>query len=167
VLHKTRGQIQIILGVVIVLFIICLAVFWPVLFPSHPPPAVEIVDLKIGTGTSSTEFKTANNTFTEITFRLKHNDGAKHTVTVIFLLSSDAARHVSIVTGIGQPLSQTQYGFEYGKVIDATDDYLPQKVQAWAHMQGLKSVSVPINVSLLVDGQPTGGTQSLTLDISA
>lgn len=165
-MYKTRGQIQIILVAVIAIFIICLAVFWPILFPSHPSPAVEIVDLKIGTGTNSAEFKTANNTFTDITFRLKHNDGAKHTVTVIFQLSSDAARHVSIVTGIGQPLSQTQYGFQYDKVIDATDDYLPQKVQAWAHMQGLKSVSVPITVSLLVDGQATAGTQSLTLDTS-
>ena len=141
---KPCKGIQIIFAVVVAIIIICLAVFWPIIFPSHPPPAVEIVDLKIGA--SPTEVKVLNNTYTEITFRLKHNDGTKHTVTVLFQLSTDAARHVSIVTAPGQPLSQTETGFQYNKVIDATDDYLPQKVLTWAHMKGLKSVSVPINL---------------------
>jgi hypothetical protein len=165
-LQNTRGIESlgaIIIIVIVIVAAVALANYYGLFTPPQPPP-VEIVDLRIAG--KEAEASVANNSYTDITFRLKHNDGLKHTVTVIFGLTTDGARHVSIITAPGHPLSQTQTGFQYDKVFDATDAYFDQKVLAWAHMKGLKSVSVPINISLLVDGQPVGGTKSLTLHIS-
>ena len=140
-------------------------VAWPILFPPHPAPLVEITELTIGG--QKTRTSAADNSYTEITYTLRHNDGLKHKVTVLFNFTTEGARYVTIVTAPGQPLARSGNTFHYDKMVDPADSLLPQKVLAWARISGLPSVTVNITISLLVDGQPVGTAQTVTLQISA
>ena len=131
--------------------------------PSSQPP-VEITDLKIGE--KDTQAEARNGSYTEISFRLKNNDGKNHTITVIFELTSEGIQHVSIVTAKDQPLPRSDNTFWYNRPIYATDPYVEQRVYAWAHLKGLAKAAVEIKIYLLVDGKPTDEKQTVTLIIS-
>jgi hypothetical protein len=134
-------------------------------FAPQKPPPVQIVNLKIGGKENAAT--ALNNTYTEITFDLKNNDGSNHSVTVMFELTPEASHHVSITTQLlGRPLPKSGNSFYYNIPINAADTSRPQHVFAWAHMSGVPGVTVEIKISLLVDNKPVGQTSTVTLSIS-
>lgn len=135
-------------------------------FAQQKPPSVEIVNVKIGGKESATT--ALNNTYTEITFDLKNNDGLNHSVMVMFELTPQASQHVSITTQLlGRPLPKSGNSFYYNIPINAADTSRPQHVFAWAHMSGVPKVTVEIKISLLVDNKPVGQTSTVSLSISS
>jgi hypothetical protein len=129
-----------------------------------PQPPVEITGLKIGGEVAQAQAR--NGSYTEISFRLKNNDGKNHSLIVIFELTTQGIHHVSIVTAKDQPLPRSDTTFRYSRFIYATDPYLDQRVYAWSHLKGLAEAAVEIKIYLLVDGKLTGEKQTVTLIIS-
>lgn len=164
-MQSSRGQAGPLVVVVVVILIIVVAAMLYESGALTPPatPPVELTNLKIGGHQGAATAKTG--TLTEITYDLKHNDGSRHTLTVIFDLG-EGARYADIVTDPTHPVTRNGTAFYYDKVVDPTDSTVPQRVDAFAHMTGLSSVAVVITISLRVDGKAWGTAQSVTLTIT-
>mgnify|MGYP001119335685 CR=1 FL=1 len=166
-MHRGQGWGAVIGPVVVIIVAVVVAQqILPVIFPPPLKPPVEITDLRIGGLERGTQAK--NGDYTDITFTLKNNDGKDHQLTVVFEMTAEGIRHVSITNPGREELARSDTRFQYTKAIGSTDPYLrEQKVLAFAKMQpGLSSVSVEIRIILIVDGKAVGDPQTLTLNIS-
>jgi len=134
-------------------------------YRASPSLPVELADLKIEGQDREASIK--NGKSGRITFTLKNIDGKSHQITVIFNLTTEGIRHVSITDLAGQELPKLGTTFQYGKTIGSTDPKLDQEVLALTKMaEGLETVKVRIGVYLLIDGKTPTDPKDLSLTIT-